>query len=104
VAQPPSKPVVVLVYVNGNPIYVPEVVTDVWSFRGALGLRRTEAVAREGALHEQVTGIRGHLFAQGDRFVVLDDALDDGEVKEAQPEDPDKKMPWEDEGDAWKKA
>ncbi len=97
-----GSPCRILVYVNGAPIFVPERVEEPWAFRGALGLRRSEAVAFEASPDERLTALDGFSFEKDQRFVRLDGSSLMGPA--ADEETPPGKMPWEDDGDAWKKA
>lgn len=85
----------VVVYLDGQPLVVPDRVDCHWAARGALGLQRGVAVAREEERATRLEFESGHEFAEGDRYVSVDASslVEDGGEERA---------PWQVDPEAWK--
>ena len=106
----------VTVFLDGDPVQVPNHVQDIWQLRSALGIRGDYVVWREGMDHP-VDAADGWVFRDGDRYTTtmrmenfepgssidtlarnLDEVLGLGPMED---EDPDRR-PWSTDPDAWK--
>lgn len=85
----------VVVYLDGQPLVVPRSVDCHWAARGALGLLRGVAVAREAERGIRLEFEQGHEFAQGDRYVSVDASSLVGDGDE-------EREPWQVDPEGWK--
>lgn len=85
----------VVIYLDGKPLVVPRNVDCHWAARGALGLLRGVAVAREEEPSTRLEFTMGHEFTEGDRYVSVDASslVEDGS---------EEREPWQVDPEAWK--